>query len=240
MYHVDVTRSTDVYAHAEKVRHELGQVTILVANAGFVSGRSLLTESDSDIERTFAVNSISPIWLVKAFLPYMLDANCGHIVLTSSVLGIHACHGPVTYVSSKHASVGLSRSLRVDIHGSHPHSRVSVHCICPYLMRTKMFHSILDRVSLKFLLPIISPRYVAQQTLEAIEWNREEVILPYRLKYIGLLNDFLLPKWLSEWFLFQVSGRRPLEAFRKDAGENNRDQKRKYLHAAHKENIDLI
>ncbi len=87
VYHVDVTRSTDVYASAERVRHDLGQVSILVANAGFVSGRSLLTESDSDIERTFDVNCLSPIWLIKAFLPYMLDANRGHVVIVSSILG---------------------------------------------------------------------------------------------------------------------------------------------------------
>ena len=87
VYHVDVTRSTDVHASAERVRHDLGQVTILVANAGFVSGRSVLTESDADIERTFGVNSLSPIWTSRAFLPYMLDANRGHIVIVSSVLG---------------------------------------------------------------------------------------------------------------------------------------------------------
>jgi len=87
IYHVDVTRSADVYACAERVRHDLGQITILIANAGFVSGRSFLTESDADIERTFDVNSLSPIWLIKAFLPYMLDANRGNIVLISSILG---------------------------------------------------------------------------------------------------------------------------------------------------------
>lgn len=88
VYHTDITRPNDVYAFAEKIRSDLGQVTILVANAGFVSGRSLLNESDSDIQRTFNVNSLSPIWLIKAFLPYMLDADRGHVVLVSSVLGM--------------------------------------------------------------------------------------------------------------------------------------------------------
>ena len=86
-YHVDVTRAADVYACAERVRRDLGQVTILVTNAGFVSGRTLLNESDIDIQRTFDTNSLSPIWLIKAFLPYMLDANRGHIVIVSSILG---------------------------------------------------------------------------------------------------------------------------------------------------------
>jgi short-subunit dehydrogenase len=156
------------------------------------------------------------------------------------ILGIHACHGPISYVSTKHASVGLSRSLRLDIRATHPNSRVSVHCICPYLMRTKMFNPMVNRVSLKFLLPIVSPRYVADQVLDAIEWRRNEVILPYHLKYIGFISDFILPQWLSDWFLFQVSGRRPLDAFSKESEENSRDKRRKHLHTAHKENIDLI
>lgn len=63
-------------------------MSTLICNAGYVSGRSLLTESDTDTERTFGVNSLSPIWLIKEFLPYMLDANRGHVVIVSSVLGI--------------------------------------------------------------------------------------------------------------------------------------------------------
>ncbi|UJR27710.1 hypothetical protein I4U23_008987 [Adineta vaga] len=240
VYHVDVTRAVDVYACAERVRYDLGQVTILIANAGYVSGRTLLTESDSDIERTFGVNSLSPIWLIKAFLPYMLDANRGHVVLISSVLGKHACHGPISYVSSKHASLGLSRSLRMDIHATHPYSRVHVHCVCPYLMRTKMFNPVINHVSLKSLLPIVSARYVAKEVLDAIEWQRNEIILPYHLKYVGLINDFLLPQWFSEWFLFKVSGRRPLDAFNKDNDENIREKRRKNLQTVQKENIGLI
>lgn len=99
MYHVDVTRSADVSAAAERVRHDLGQVTILVANAGFVSGRSLLTESDADIERTFGVNSLSPMWAIRAFLPYMLDANRGRVVIVSSVLGKKKSSSPLSLTS---------------------------------------------------------------------------------------------------------------------------------------------
>ncbi|CAF1582375.1 unnamed protein product [Rotaria magnacalcarata] len=233
IYHVDVTRSTEVYACAEKIRHDLGQVTVLVANAGFVSGRSLVNESDVDIERTFNVNSLSPIWLVKAFLPYMLDADRGHVVLVSSVLGIHASHGPITYVASKHASLGFSRALRLDIHATKPNTRVSVHCICPYLMRTKMFNPLVSRVSFKLLFPIVSPSYAAEQILDAITWNRKEIILPYHLKYIGLINDMFLPQWLSEWLLFKISGRRPLDTFQKEQDESFRDKKRKNIFVTH-------
>ena len=97
-----------------------------------------------------------------------------------------------------------------------------------------------NRVSFQLLFPVVSPRYAANQVLDAIEWNRHEVILPYRLKYVGLISDFIFPRWLSEWLLFQVSGRRPLDAFTRDSEENLRERKRKHMHTGHKENIDLI
>jgi hypothetical protein len=104
-----------------------------------------------------------------------------------------------------------------------------------------MFQPVANSVGLQSLLPVISPRYVARHVLDAIEWRRDEVILPYHLKYVGVINDFILPKWLSEWFMFQVSGRRPLDAFNKNSEENTRERRRKHLQTAQqKENIDLI
>lgn len=100
-----------------------------------------------------------------------------------------------------------------------------------------MFQPMINNVSLQLLLPIVSPRYAAIQILDAIEWNRKEVILPYRLKYIGLINDFIFPQWLSEWFLFQVSSRQPLDNFPRDNEENLR--KRKVNPNGQKDKIDL-
>jgi hypothetical protein len=50
------------------------------------------------------------------------------------------------------------------------------------------------------------------------------------------MTDYFLP----EWILFQVSGRRPLDAFNTDIEENAGERKRKHLYSVHKENIDLI
>lgn len=105
-------------------------------------------------------------------------------------------------------------------------------------MRTNMFQPMINNVSLQLLMPIVSPRYAAIQVLDAIEWNRQEVILPYRLKYIGLINDLFFPQWLSEWLLFQVSGRRPLDNFPRDNEDNLR--KRKVNPNGQKDKIDLI
>ena len=144
------------------------------------------------------------------------------------IIGIYACHGPITYISSKHASLGLSRSLRFDIHATHPNTRVSIHCVCPYLMQTRMFRPVVNQAALKSLLPVITPQCAANQILNGIEWRRNEIIIPNHLRYVGFITDFLLPQWLSEWLLFTVSGRQPLNAFHRN-NEETISEKRKKL-----------
>lgn len=126
---------------------------------------------------------------------------------------MHASHGPISYVASKHATVGLSRSLRMEIHATKPNSRVAVHCICPYLMKTKMFEPLIRRVTLKSIFPVVTPKYVAQQTISSVYWNREETVLPFHLKYVALFGELFLPRRLVEWLIFKVSTRRPLDFF---------------------------
>lgn len=107
-------------------------------------------------------------------------------------------------------------------------------------MRTKMFNPVVNYVSFQQLAPVLPPRYVARQVLDAIEWNRDEIILPYHLKYAGFIMDYILPQRLSRWLTYQVSGRTPLDPFNRDSDESVREKKRKLLNINHKENIDLI
>lgn len=107
-------------------------------------------------------------------------------------------------------------------------------------MQTKMFNPMIKRVGLKQIMPVISPRYAAKQILDAIEWNRDEIILPYHLKYVAFINQYLLPRRLSRWFIYYISGRKPLDEFTRENEETIREKKRKHMNTLHKENIDLI
>jgi len=61
-YFCDVSSRDMIYDTAERVIREHGPVDILINNAGVVSGRPLLEISDAEIERTFGVNALAPIW----------------------------------------------------------------------------------------------------------------------------------------------------------------------------------
>lgn len=62
-YVCDCSNRDDVYRVAERVKREVGDVAILVNNAGVARGKKLLEMSDADIEKTFKVNTLSHYWV---------------------------------------------------------------------------------------------------------------------------------------------------------------------------------
>jgi all-trans-retinol dehydrogenase (NAD+) len=73
---------------AEHIRRNVGDVDILVNNAGVVSGGRFLNVPDEKIEHTINVNLMAHFWLLKAFLPAMIERRSGHIVTMSSCAGL--------------------------------------------------------------------------------------------------------------------------------------------------------
>lgn len=62
-YVCDCTKREDIYRVAELVKKEVGDVTILINNAGIVSGRKLLDTPDGLIQKTFEVNTVAHCWV---------------------------------------------------------------------------------------------------------------------------------------------------------------------------------
>ncbi|XP_004391206.2 17-beta-hydroxysteroid dehydrogenase 13-like, partial [Trichechus manatus latirostris] len=69
------------------IKKEVGDVTIVVNNAGAVYPADLLSTKDEEITKTFEVNILGHFWIVKALLPSMMKRNHGHIVTVASVCG---------------------------------------------------------------------------------------------------------------------------------------------------------
>uniref|UniRef100_A0A8C0NME8 Retinol dehydrogenase 10 n=1 Tax=Canis lupus familiaris TaxID=9615 RepID=A0A8C0NME8_CANLF len=108
-YTCDVGKRENVYLTAERVRKEVGEVSVLVNNAGVVSGHHLLECPDELIERTMMVNCHAHFWTTKAFLPTMLEINHGHIVTVASSLGLFSTAGVEDYC----ANTGMFRGCRI-------------------------------------------------------------------------------------------------------------------------------
>jgi all-trans-retinol dehydrogenase (NAD+) len=80
-------------------------VTILINNAGVVSGREMLEAETAEIEHTIKVNTLAPLFTTREFLPQMIKNRKGHIVTIASVGGLVGISGASDYCASKAGAI---------------------------------------------------------------------------------------------------------------------------------------
>ena len=112
---VDVSNEADNQALVDLAESTFGRVDGAFLNAG-IEGRvaPFNDQSDDDWERVFNVNFHGVRLGAKAVIPALKRAGGGSIVMTSSVAGVRGAPGLSPYVASKHALIGLMRSLAAE------------------------------------------------------------------------------------------------------------------------------
>ncbi|XP_077798447.1 epidermal retinol dehydrogenase 2 isoform X2 [Macaca mulatta] len=92
-YTCDCSQKEEVYRVADQVKKEVGDVSILINNAGIVTGKNFLDCPDELMEKSFDVNFKAHLWTYKAFLPAMIANDHGHLVCISSSAGLVGVNG---------------------------------------------------------------------------------------------------------------------------------------------------
>ena len=59
-----------IYIDISKVKKSIGDVQILVNNAGIVTGKKFLDSTDAEIERTFKVNTLAHFWVKNNYMRF--------------------------------------------------------------------------------------------------------------------------------------------------------------------------
>lgn len=130
----DVTDKQKVEALKSEIKTHLGTVQILINNAGVAPAASFLEMPDRLWEEVLRVNLTGTYHCCKVFLPEMIAAKWGRIINIASTVAKVAYSHTSAYTASKHAVLGLTRALAIEM----ARSGVTVNAICPGYVETEL------------------------------------------------------------------------------------------------------
>ena len=122
---------------------EIGRVDILINNAGIAESAPLARVSDESWDRMLELNSTAPFRLCRALLPEMIAAGWGRVVNIASNAGVSGYRYSAAYCASKHALVGMTRALAVDL----AQTGVTINAVCPGWVDTRMVTEATQRIA---------------------------------------------------------------------------------------------
>jgi NAD(P)-dependent dehydrogenase (short-subunit alcohol dehydrogenase family) len=131
---LDVTDRESFEAFLDDVERQLGPVDVLINNAGIFPVGSAVDESDDLTERTIAINVFGVILGTKLAAARMAKRRKGHVINVASLASITPAPGIATYVATKHAVLGYTDSIRLEMRGT----GVVFSAVMPTLTNTAM------------------------------------------------------------------------------------------------------
>ncbi len=136
----DISKMADAERSVHTAVERFGGVDILVNNAGIQTFGDPVTTTEEIWDKTMAVNLKGHWMMSKCAIPEMLKRGKGAIVNISSVQGLASQRNVVAYSTSKHAMIGLTRSMAVDMAARN----IRVNCVCPGTVSTPMIEGIIE------------------------------------------------------------------------------------------------
>ncbi|GAA3937709.1 3-oxoacyl-ACP reductase FabG [Pseudoclavibacter caeni] len=163
----DVTDAASLDAAVGEVERELGDVGVLVANAGITRDRLVLRMTEDDFTAVVDTNLTGVFRTVKRVLKGQIRARWGRIILLSSVVGLYGSAGQVNYASAKAGLVGMARSLTREV-GSRG---ITANVVAPGFIETDMTAELTDEQRARYLAAIPAGRFGSvEDVARVIAW----------------------------------------------------------------------
>ncbi|MGC4376464.1 SDR family oxidoreductase [Fictibacillus sp. Mic-4] len=195
IYSLDVGNLVQVKNVFEQLFTQVSHVDVLINNAGFGIFEEFIQADINDIVTMFQTNVIGLMACTKAVLPHMMIRDKGHIINIASQAGKIATPKSSGYTATKHAVLGFSNSLRMEL------SKTNIHVttVNPGPIETNFF-SIADKSgnyveSVKRWL--LSPELVSKKVITSIDKPVREINLPF-LMNIGSKIYQMMPGFIEK------------------------------------------
>lgn len=162
---LDVTDKVQI----DQIAQKHSPVDILINNAGMSILGSFLDITDDEMATVFATNYFGVVALTRAIVPGMIKAGSGRIINVASLAGRIGHPFNATYAATKHALVGFSRSIRVELEPFNIH----VISVEPGYHKTEILR--------------------ANVNLTENFYNPDSPMLQYNRGFLRLMRDVIIP-----------------------------------------------
>jgi short-subunit dehydrogenase len=181
----DISDAEQVASVFGKIIARFGKIDILVNCAGFGVFERVDEMDLETIRKMFGVNVVGLIACTKAVLPQMIRQHSGQIVNIASIAGKIATMHSAVYSATKHAVIGFSNGLRLDL----KNTGVSVTVVNPGPIRTPFFKTADPdgHYTASVGRFMMDPSFVAAKVIRAIRIKKREINLPWYMGFGGWL-----------------------------------------------------
>lgn len=202
IYVVDISDKEEVFSFAEKVVKEHKKIDGIINNAGIIQPFVHIKDLEMDrIDRVMKINFYGTLYMIKAFLPYLMNQPEAHIVNISSMGGILPVPGQSVYGASKVAVKLLSEGLSSEL----INTNVNVSIIIPGGIATNIVKnsniSFNDLSKNKKSNMLLIPQKAAELIIMAMEKNRLRTYIGKDCKIMNMLykiNSGLAMKMINK------------------------------------------
>jgi NAD(P)-dependent dehydrogenase (short-subunit alcohol dehydrogenase family) len=164
-FELDVTEPVAWQQLVEHLTGPVGGVDIAFLNAGVATGEDRITAlTDEAYRRIMGINVDGVVFGVRALVPLLARRGGGAIVATSSLAGVIGFAPDPIYTLTKHAVVGLVRSLAPQLE----RDGITINAICPGITDTPLVSGVMRRQLEKHGFPIMPPEQIAAAVVEAV------------------------------------------------------------------------
>lgn len=191
-YHCDVSNKEAVQQLGKRVRKEVGDVNILINNAGIMVIKPFLQQSEQEIENTINVNLMGQLWCLREFLPAMINLNRGSVVFMCGLPGHAGAPNMVPYSASKFAIRGMMESLYIELRQSFPGNRLHLMLVSPFIVETGMVKR--HRIRFPNFMGVVDVPTAALTICNALRRRAAIVFIPDIFYYVSNLVRILPAK----------------------------------------------
>lgn len=185
IYPVDLTNEGAVHATFDAILASYPTIDTLINNAGQGDFTTFHDTSMTTIKRMFDVNVFGLMMCTKRVVPHMIRQQHGHIVNIASLAGKVATPKAGAYAASKHAVIGFSNSLRMELQDE----GIAVTTVNPGPVRTAFLNEDYAKAVKRWSLP---PEKVAERVIDALFTTQREINMP-RTIAIGSVLYHIIP-----------------------------------------------